>query len=225
MNILFKFATRARPYLFLRSLKNIKDTIHTDNYEVLVTADLDDVHMNSEYVKKEVDEYKNITWAWGMSSSKINAINRDMDKATSKWDILINMSDDMQFQYPGWDVDMIKAIKDNWTDTDFFAHFNDGFTGEAIPSMSIMGRKYYERFNYIYHSDYISLWSDNEAMEVAQLLGKHKYFPEVLYKHLHPATVNIPQDSLYKFNEQWYAIDQITFEERKLKNFDLPCTS
>lgn len=218
--ILFKYATRSRPFLFLRGIKSICDTVTGSEYEILVTADLDDRNMNNEFVLNETKKYPNITWAWGESRNKIHAINRDMNKAKHQWDILVNMSDDMVFVLPGWDTILKEHVKDIWGDsTDWFAHYNDGYTQDKIPSMSIMGIDYYKRTNRIYPEIYKSLWADNHAMEEAKILGRYHYFDWCLYQHFHPANSGIPQDDLYKFNESYYDEDKETFMQQKLINF------
>lgn len=224
MNILFKYASRERPSWFLRGLQNISHTISKDrNYEVLATCDTDDELMYRQLVIDKANNIcKKITWAWGKSKNKIHAINRGMQKAKSNWDVLINFSDDMLFQFELWDSYMETLINDKWGESlDFFAHFNDGYTGKSIPSMSIIGRDYYNRFNRIYPEKYNSLWADNHVMEEAKILDRYHYFEDVIYKHKHPATENIPQDNLYKYNESFYYIDKAIYEQYKLENFGL----
>lgn len=222
--ILFKYATRERPSWFLRGIKNIAETISRERkYEILVTVDTDDVSMYNEFVIKQAcDLSNNLTWAWGFSKGKVNAINRGMEKAKSSWDILINLSDDMLFQYPNWDLDMEILIKKRWNKSlDFFAHFNDGYTADAIPSMSIMGREYYKRTNRIYPEEYHSLWADNHVKDEAIILNRYHYFPLVFFKHLHPANAGINQDDLYRHNESYYYTDKATYEKFKANNFGL----
>jgi len=228
MRILINFATRSRPSAFLKAMENITQFTSTDNYEVVVVADVDDELMNNNQVRANSAKYK-ITWAYGESRNKIHAINRGVEKATKPWDILVNFSDDMEFQYPGWDIDLIKHVTNIWGgDLDFFAHFNDGFVRDSIPSMSIMGRAYYERFNYIYHPSYISLWADNEAMEVAMKLQKWYYFDEVLFKHNHPANIGLPwrfQDKQYQEQGAFNDVDKLNYLNRKSNNFGLPISN
>jgi enamine deaminase RidA (YjgF/YER057c/UK114 family) len=54
---------------------------------------------------------RGILLVYGTSKNKVDAINRDMD-AFSKphWDILVNMSDDMEFTYKGFDIDIRKEF-------------------------------------------------------------------------------------------------------------------
>lgn len=224
MKILFKYPTRERPYWFLRGLDNICSTLAKDtDYEILVTVDNDDLSMNNQMVIDKANAItKNITWNWGFSRNKVHAINRGIEKAKSNWEVLINMSDDMLFQYPEWNIDMEELIKSKWGgDLDFFAHFDDGYTGEAIPSMSIIGRKYFQRTGRIYPYEYNSLWADNHVKDEAIILGRYHYFPNVIYKHYHPANAGIEQDNLYKFNESFYYIDKQIYEQFKADNFGL----
>ena len=60
----------------------------------------------------------------------------------------------------------------NYPDTDGVLWFNDGFQGNRLNTLCILGKKYYERFNYIYHPDYISLYCDEEQTNVARNMNK-----------------------------------------------------
>lgn len=41
-------------------------------------------------------------------------------------------------------------------------HFNDGRVGNSLFTLSIMGKKLYDQFGYIYHPDYKYTYCDNE---------------------------------------------------------------
>ena len=98
MKILFKYTTRSRPQLFERGVRSIIDNVSDDNYEILVTADIDDASMQNHSFL----HHPKARTIFAHSTNKINAINRDMDTAKD-WDILVNMSDDMVFTVKGFD--------------------------------------------------------------------------------------------------------------------------
>jgi len=223
MNLLFKYTTRERPEWFLRGLKNIVNTLSDlADYEVLVSIDEDDTTMDKQVIAAASFICDKITWDIGQSRTKIEAINRGVHKAKTNWQVLLNMSDDMLFQYPSWDKTMLKRINDEWQgSTDFFAHFDDGDTGQKIASMSIIGKKYYERTWRIYPREYHSLYADNHVKEEAILLGRYKYFEDVIFKHLHPANAPVEQDLLYIRNELYSSIDKEIFNKNKLINFSI----
>ena len=230
MRILFKLATRSRPDKFFACLQNIIENLaDRENYQILVSYDFDDdgthrIIYGANAYRNIVFDYNNIRTIQGDSKNKIHAVNRDIEKVTD-WDILINTSDDMLFTQHGFDDIIRKDMADNFPDLDGFLHYNDGNQKSNVCTMSIMGRKYYERFNYIYHPDYKSVWCDVEATEVAYMLGKYKYKGDdkILFKHLHPAWGLAEYDEQYRKSENldvWGEDLQILLE-RKARHYDL----
>lgn len=214
--ILIKYASRQRPELFNQTIANIQETIsHKLPFEILVSMDRDDIAMMNAQLP--IENY--IGYAIGEAKSKIDAINRDIALA-DPWDILINMSDDMKFIVKDWDLQMVSMIKEVWKEsTDFFAHFNDGYVEDKLPTMSIIGRAYYHRTGYIYHPAYKSFSCDAEAYYVAKMLGKWHYFPQVLFKHEHPANnKQIQNDELYHRNSL-HTPDDIKVYWQRLNNY------
>lgn len=220
MKILFKFASRSRPEKFFKCLDNLCQNISDkDNFSILATLDTDDVTMNNDDVKYNLRNYPKVIVDWGLSENKIHAFNRGMDGAD--FDILINTSDDMLFVEPKFD-DIIRAdMLENFPDLDGVLHYNDGNQGSNCMTMSIMGKKYYDRTNYIYHPSYENLFCDNEAKDVAVTLGKYKYIDKILFRHNHPAWGLGEMDKQYEKSESRTAWrkDEANYSERKANGF------
>jgi len=218
MRILFKYTSKSRRSNFLRGYDSILNKIaNREDYHILISVDKDDQSM---YPLPVLDG--NYTFVVGNSKNKIDAINRDINEFDYDFDILINMSDDMIFTKKGFD-DIIRA--EFYNDFNQYIHFNDGNQKSNVCTMHIVGREYYNRFKYIYHPDYISLWSDVENDIVAKQLGCYKYMGDnlQLFRHLHPAWGLAPQDALSIKTEDralWIA-DEITFNKRKKINFGI----
>jgi hypothetical protein len=213
MKILFKYTTRSRPELFKRGMDSIIDNCVSENYQILVSVDENDTTMFGME-----EQYKNnskVVFCKGVNNNKIFAINRDMNVITD-WDILVNMSDDMVFTQRGFDA----HIRGEFDNLDQCLHFPDGNRNDLM-TMSIFGRNYYERFGYIYHPDYISLYCDNEAMEVAKILGCYKYVNKEIFHHLHPAYGKAKLDTQYTHTESFSNADLTTYLKRRNANFGL----
>jgi hypothetical protein len=222
MRILIKYATRGRPEWFRKTIANIFDTIGTSDFKILVSADLDDASMRTPDIYEFIKNLDKTEVIFDLSASKIHAINRDMEHS-GPWDILVNMSDDMQFVKPRWDELMIARIKEVWGDSlDFFAHFNDGYVGDALSTLSIMGFDYYKRDGYIYYPEYKSFSCDAEAMYVAMMRGRHHYFNDVLFLHQHPANKPGPRDETYRKNSLVSDHDEKVYWRRLNSYFDIP---
>jgi hypothetical protein len=165
--ILYKFATRSRPKRFQQALDSILNNADGTNFRILVTIDDDDEQMQT--VSKE-PQHPSVTFISGVSQSKIHAINRDMELAMDwDWQILVNFSDDMLITSKNFEPTVREAfyVSGAW-EYDVFLHLPDGYANERLCTLSIMGREYYKRFNYIYHPSYVSVYCDNEATEVAK---------------------------------------------------------
>lgn len=221
MKILFKLASRSRPLKLFSCLENINKRVKDkDNYKILCTLDKDDIMMNNTAHINKLSEYHNTEFIFGESKSKIDAINRDMQGR--EFDILINTSDDMDFVVFGFDEVIRNDMAKHFPDTDGALHYNDNTkAGDHLMTMSIIGKKYYDRFGYIYHPDYTSLWSDNEATSVAKLLNKYKYLPTVLFHHNHPGWGKAQYDNQYLRTESFYNKDKEVFERRQKINFGI----
>jgi hypothetical protein len=225
--ILFKYASRSRNQKFFIGLDNILQNIgDLNNFCILISLDIDDVTMNNPLTITKLTEYvqrypENIIVKFGTSSSKIDAINRDVNEIKSKFnfDILVNFSDDMEFTQHSFDEIIRNKFYDFYPDTDGNIYFNDGFVGDRISTMSIIGRKYYDKFNYIYHPSYHSLWCDNEYTEVAKRNQKILYFHENIFRHNHPSNIGGFVDEQLVKTESFADIDRQNYEQRLNNNF------
>jgi hypothetical protein len=226
--ILYKFATRSRPEKFFKGIENIiSRSSDKENMAILVSADIDDKTMYNSAVLTRLKPYieKQIVFiVFGKSKNKIDAINRDMEQSykidrLKDWSILVNFSDDMEFIVDGFDEIIRDKFQIHFSTGDGNLHFNDGFAHDRVSTMSIMDRKYYERFHYIYNYAYISVWCDNEYTEVARMLNKIQYFSTQIFRHNHPANGIGTPDALLTHTESFYHVDGKTYEERKRKNF------
>lgn len=222
MKLLIKFPTRGRVNQFFK----VFDLYYTflddiENTKFLISCDIDDISMNNVEVINKIGTYKNVEIKFGNNKSKIEAINADMI-LQQDFDIVLLASDDMIPQVKGYDTIIRTNMATYFADTDGILWFNDGYQGSNLNTLCILGKKYFKRFNYIYHPDYKSLWCDNEFMEVGNYLGKQKYIDQIIIKHKHPdADSSIAYDELYHRNIKLDAVDRKTFERRRKVQFGL----
>ena len=175
MKLLIKFPTRNRKNKFFKVLRQYQNLCEDlDNTYFLITLDNDDESMNSSDVEDIFNTFKNIKVVYGTSNSKIHAVNRDIE-LVNDWDIVLLASDDMTPKVKGYDNIIRNKMKEFYSDTDGILWFNDGHMGNKLNTLCILGKKYYDRFGYIYYPEYKSVWSDNEFMDVANILKKQTY--------------------------------------------------
>lgn len=221
--LLIKFPTRGRPEKFFKVLDvYINKARDLDKIAFLISMDTDDSSMNNSLIQKKFEEYNKrvkILYFYGNSQTKMQAINADMEKV-SGWDIVLLASDDMVPVVDHYDYIIRKDMNDHFRDMDGVLWYSDGGQNN-INTLCIFGKRYYDRFGYIYNPEYISLWCDNEFTDISIQLNRVYKSDQVIIEHQHPVYQKTEYDELYIRNESYFHIDQKTYEKRKNKNFDL----
>lgn len=218
--LLIKFPTRSRKDKFFNVLdlyyKNIEDL---DNTRFIITCDKDDKEMNNDKVEDKLLNYKNLSVYYSDNKTKIEAINTDLED--EDFDILLVASDDMIPQKFGFDNIIRTQMSINFPNNDGVLWFNDGYQRSNLNTLPILGKKYYDKFNYIYHPSYKSLWCDNEFMEVANKLKKQVYIDDVIIKHEHQVWTGEKWDNLQVINDSFNNEDKNNYLRRKKHNFGI----
>jgi len=220
MKILVKYPSRSRPEQFLKTLETWTDRIGID-HEVafLISVDKDDESMTDKVLFSAERLQPNIRIVKGLSSSKIDACNRDIKNYSSyfHWDILLLISDDMVCVTDYWDNIIRGDFKDS---LDKVVWYHDGSPQKSISTMACMGRNYYDKFGYIYHPSYKSFFCDNEFTEVAIRDNKIlKRLEITLAEHQHPQWGDGKLDLLYAENSKHWEEDSLNYSLRRSGNY------
>lgn len=192
-----------------RTDPNMRYPIDTFSYQ---GDDNYSIHLKYQNFEKKIYR-QHIEVRFGTSNNKIDAINRDIEgiERFIDYHLILNISDDQRPVVQGYD-DIIRAAMPDHLDASLW--FNDGSTQDVINTQEILGRKYYERFNYIYYPGYKSFFCDNLSTLIAQHLGKCIKSDQCIIKHLHPQwepNGPIKQDDLYRKNNLHWNHDQQLF--------------
>jgi hypothetical protein len=198
--ILYNLASRSRPDRFWAAVENIAQVEH-GSYLILAKLDRDDASMMTEEQRLKMLRQPFLRVEMGEGVSKIVAINRNIP--LEGWDVLVNMSDDMQLM-SGFS-DLVRAA----CGPDDFLHLPDSYAKLRVCTLSILGCDYYRRDGYVYNPAYYSMWCDDEATEVAKSRGRYKLGPEGYVSHLHYSNGRAVKDELYWRNDTYNADKEI----------------
>jgi len=199
VNILFKYPSRSRPIWFKQTLQKYYAMIRNiGQHRFLITLNADDKTMNNPAMKNFMKGFPNLVYKYGTHKTKIEAVNADMKD--ENFDILFLVSDDMIPIVKSFDEVIVKAMKEYFPNLDGALHFNVGrFQGNI--ALSVMGKKLYEKFGYIYNPIYKSFGADNEFRDVVYRMKKVVYIPQIIVRHVwkgEGGTNN--KDALYRRN-------------------------
>jgi hypothetical protein len=196
MKILYKYPTRERPYLFSKTLISWYKNMTHGNFEFLISCDNDDETMKSENFYEFIKNFPNVSVRYDNNKNKIEACNIGVSE--KNFDIVVLVSDDMIPEIKGYDQLIIKKMNEHFPDTDGALWFFDGYRHD-INTLSILGKKYYDRFGYIYHPSYTTQWCDQEHTDVATSLGKIKKFDDLVIRHIHPEIIMNQKDAAFAY--------------------------
>lgn len=219
IELLIKFPTRNRPAQFLDVLNRYRAQLSgTRHVRFAISCDIDDLTMNNERVRSDLDALGNVDVFYGENRSKVEAINADIARYP-EFEVLMIASDDMIPVVRAYDDIILRAMARYFPSSDGVLFFNDGYRGRELNTLPILGRKYYERFAYVYHPDYLSLWCDSEFTKVADLLGRQIYFDQTILRHEHPMNTGLQPDGLYAANRKPFLRDRELYHERRKNSF------
>lgn len=219
MNLLIKFPTRNRVDKFLQTLDLYVRYLDDKSTKIIVSCDNDDESMKEDYIQEVLEQYENVELHFGDNKSKIEAVNANLENVD--FDIILLASDDMIPKVKGYDTIIKNKMKELYPDTDGILWFNDGYQKNRLNTLCILGKKYYDRFGYIYHPHYHSVWCDNEFMDVGNILKKQTYIDEVIIEHQHPDWGYGLRDEIHTTNQMNEQYDFMVYNKRKSINFEL----
>ncbi len=223
--LLIKLPSRERADRFFNTLDLYYQKLSGEiPYHFLISGDLDDTGpngLNCPQAIARLANYPNLTVYFGPRVNKIEAVNRDLEKHLD-FEILLVASDDMVPQQSNFDLTIVQNMQQYFPNFDGALHFNDGYVGANLNTLPIIGKKYYDRFNYVYHPNYQSICCDLEFTLVAKMLGKTAYINQTIIKHEH-GSYGFRKDALFFHNESktFYEHDRDILQRRKAANFGL----
>lgn len=228
MKILIQFPTYKRPEKFVIVLNKYVDmSSGTNDLFFNINCDSNDASMKDLYIIERIKYILNKaahisgTINYDQNTTKISAINSRIED--KEFDIVICASDDMTPMINDWDKYISDAMSEYFPDTFGCVHFNDGYTSGKLITFSILGKKLYEHFGYIYHPDYKSLYCDNEFTQEVTRLNAVKYIDKVVVKHEHYAEKDNANSGQYDEAAQktlhYSGRDQYVFNERQRLGF------
>ena len=232
MKLLIQFPTFARAEKFLRVLNEYVETSSSHHQLFFnINCDLSDLSMTNAYVQERVkyilSKKSNVDGVinFDRDTEKISAINNHIQD--KDFDIVICASDDMVPKAHGWDNEIAIAMKEHFPELDGCVSFYDGVRDKIhkdnLITFSILGKKLYDHFGYIYHPDYKSLYCDDEFTQEVNNLGKVAYIDKLIISHEHWSVGGSENhgdlDLAAKKTLHYSGRDEVVFNKRKELGF------
>ena len=177
--------TRNRPEKCQRFVESIKRTTREHGrIELLFYIDNDDPSMGKYRKIEEVytTDFLRIKMFEGPAKSVSKSWN-DI-AAISNGDYMIMGNDDLVYDTVSWDQKLERHLV-NLEDPYHMCWVNDDINGNRHCAFPIISKEWYKTVDYftpgVFHFGYNDTW----VYDVAKRIGRHKYFGDILVKHLH----------------------------------------
>jgi hypothetical protein len=180
-------------------------------YQFLLVSELGDPIMASDEIKKMLERAKKLNVTYTDSKAISAFYNEGVAALNGTFDIIIAAREDWEPSVAGFDKIIVEAMNANFPDYDGVINFYSELN-VPINIQPIIGKKYYERFGYVYNPDYQTSHHDNELTHVSRILGKEVSIKQELFK---PSRISpVPK-------REMSAADEALFKARQANMFDL----
>lgn len=209
--LLIKIATRGKPTEFFKTLYSYYNALTGHcSYQFIVSLDQKDVSMNNPAIIEKLNTYPNLKYTFGPWPSLVAAQNRDLDKGQD-FEFLLLGNDDLVSVQDKFDYILIVQMRKFYPEGDGILFLKNG---DSNAISLIMGKKYYDRFGYIFHPDYQSSGYLDEMLMVSKILRKGN----MVSSHVFESSPS----SKSELAEEVSPEDQKTFKEHFLHSYSLP---
>lgn len=210
LNIALIHATRGRPKQAMDArtqwLAAASDPLRIEHIFAVDVDDEETLKATANCRRVIVSKPEGCVKAWNLAAVQSSA------------PVIIQMSDD--FTAPqDWDKKILSHIPN--TAHEYVVKVSDGIRRDDLMCMAIMTRARYLRFGYMFHPDYLSMYSDNEFTEVASRDGVIIDATDVVFTHRHPLANLAQWDKTYidSNSDDRYKHGKALFDRRKQQGF------
>jgi hypothetical protein len=218
--LLIKIPTLGRAVQLLRTLESFQVNAYSiEDIAFCISGNTNDRTINNKEIIDKIQSFPNTHIFFDNHKTKIEAYNADIDRFD--FDIAIIASDDMVVTEKYYDRIITQSMEKYFTDLDGVLWFDTG-DNERTDTLSIVGKKYYERFNYVYHTSYQGYFCDDEFSQIAYKLGKIVRINEQIIRNYIAKHLDMSNDNTYLKSLVFGASDKAMYKIRKKMQFNIP---
>ena len=173
--------SRGRPQNIAGLVRCWQET--TTDAHLMVAVDNDDPAL-SGYLDLELPALEPlVTLAVGPRRRMVGTLNHLAVPAAGNYFALGFMGDDHRPRTPGWDSELVKALREMGTG---IVYGDDLFQGERLPTAAVMTSDIVRVLGYMVPPSLTHLYVDNTWKAWGEGVGRLRYLPDVVLEHAHP---------------------------------------
>lgn len=161
------------------------------NITVWVGCEMEDQKVYNERLSEfEAEHVRLVPDTYGCYVEAINKLAK-----ASKGEAIICAADDV-VPCAEYDVIIEDGFRQNFPDFDGALKANDLIhtMEEASNTHPVIGRKFLDRFPWVYYPGYFALWADTEFAHISEGMNKVVRIPQLVLEHMHHSIGKTPRD-------------------------------
>jgi len=227
MKISIIMPTRNRPDNLQRLFDSLIATVADPlNVEVSSRIDEDDI-LSKQVFDNYIGRGFNCRYIIGpRSAERLNPLWNDAWK-NATGEIYMMSGDDFVFRTPGWDT-VIRNEFEKSSDKIRFIFGEDGIQHAALGTHGFIHKNWTDALGYFVQPYCMIYYFDTWNDEIAKMIGRKTYLPNLFFEHMHHSVQKSPTDALYnemqrkgeRDDQIWQETAQVRIAEaNKLKSF------
>lgn len=177
---------------------------HTEGLsDIVIALDPDDEHYYNR--RKEAIYFVN-----KVRERMIPTLNKCANVFAKDYEMVAFFGDDHLIK-TNWESEMYQANKECGVNGIFYG--NDLLQGEKLATAVCLDSRIITSLGYFAPPMLIHLFADNFWMDLGKDLGTLRYFPHIIFEHLHPHISKTEMDSMYLESNSFFNQDQKRYEE------------
>jgi Glycosyl transferase family 2 len=165
-----KIVTRGNPEHFFSALDSYATKLSGSIlHHFIITCDRNDPSMYNQDVITRLQQYPHLSLFFVDNATQVEAYNSNLEQP---FDVILIASDTVIPVSHGYDARIMSIMLSSFPDYDGILHFNNEHDQQA--HIFALGKKYYDRFGYLYNPSYTHTYFQQELTLVAKILRKEK---------------------------------------------------
>lgn len=150
-----------------------------------------DKNLDVKKIKNKFESYKDLNFIVEEKEATAKFYNGGISDYEKWFDIVLLVDDTLEPIQDSYDKVLVNSFQASFPDYDGVINFSDK-EGKEIKMTSAMGKKYYQRFSYVFFPEYKSTACFKEMRSVSRILAKEKVIHQFLLRNPTASEKRIP---------------------------------
>lgn len=169
--------------------------------DLCISLDEDDEHY--------YERYKDVIYTVNPNERLVPKLNTASSRFVNEYKYIAFFGDDHVIK-SHWETEMISYFKDN--NETGIVYGNDLLQGERLPTAVCLSSNIIKELGYMIPPVLLHMYADNFWLDLGKQTNSLKYFPNIIWEHMHPDNGKADRDSQYSYAAHVVHLDRDAYQ-------------